>query len=281
MRVICALAVFVLLASGSGVVRRWSATSGGFWDDADSWLPRGVPQPDDRVVVACPSCSVYVRRGHAALSADLYLAGPDTRLVVSDGAQLRVARWSSVSADCSLRIEQGAVWRGAGDSGPSNASVRGTLEMHYGASVSLDLVEIEDAGALVVTYEGAEASRKASASPTVLDVIGSSEVSVVVPSRTRNGRQLSRAEHAMYVDEVALRLSLITGGATAIPGTGYWVSDSGQLVRENVVAVSAAVSVADEHVRGRVMELGRWLCCELRQEAVFVRINGIAYLLRH
>ena len=52
-------------------------------------------------------------------------------------------------------------------------------------------------------------------------------------------------DNAAYVERVARTLSACFGGATASPVRGYWVSDSGELVKESTTMVFAYCSSAD------------------------------------
>jgi hypothetical protein len=63
-----------------------------------------------------------------------------------------------------------------------------------------------------------------------------SKVSIYVPS-TNNVNEA--VDNSTQVDYVMSKLSEMFGGATSAPAMGAWVSESGQLVKENVTIVYA------------------------------------------
>ena len=57
-----------------------------------------------------------------------------------------------------------------------------------------------------------------------------SKITVYVPATVSVDQEI---DNAAYVERVARTLSACFGGATASPVRGYWVSDSGELVKES------------------------------------------------
>lgn len=61
-----------------------------------------------------------------------------------------------------------------------------------------------------------------------------SKITVYVPATVSVDQEI---DNAAYVERVARTLSACFGGATASPVRGYWVSDSGELVKESTTMV--------------------------------------------
>eukprot|EP01105_Mastigella_eilhardi_P023087 TRINITY_DN5781_c0_g1_i2.p1 TRINITY_DN5781_c0_g1~~TRINITY_DN5781_c0_g1_i2.p1 ORF type:complete len:204 (-),score=44.96 TRINITY_DN5781_c0_g1_i2:33-644(-) len=107
------------------------------------------------------------------------------------------------------------------------------------------------------------------------------EVTVYVPS-TRGSAAITEEEQAAHVQEVALALSQLAGGATATAGVGYWVDqDTAQLVQERVTLVSSCVApaVASRGVAEALARLGWLLCDALHQQAVMLKVNSEVRLI--
>jgi len=103
-------------------------------------------------------------------------------------------------------------------------------------------------------------------------------ISIIVPG-TKGITVLSTEEHSHYVSLIAEKLAKIAGGATAVPATGFWFSDNSKsLLTETVTVISISVDITNS-VKNDVKELAQFLAVTLQQEAIFVSINGISYLV--
>lgn len=87
-------------------------------------------------------------------------------------------------------------------------------------------------------------------------------VSVYVPG-TRHAAPLPAAEHEAAVRRVAGAFSEVLGGATALPGLGFWNSASAGLISEHVTIVKAYHEAADQE---RAVSLARSLALALKAE---------------
>jgi len=82
------------------------------------------------------------------------------------------------------------------------------------------------------------------------------------------------------VELLAQHFCAFTGGATAIPGKGFWISDANsELIQEHVTVLSFSVDISLQ-VKREVQRVARWLARDLQQEAVFVKINHLSFLVR-
>ncbi len=126
------------------------------------------------------------------------------------------------------------------------------------------------------------------------------EISITVPSTYDKENTLTKEEHDKYVMEVIKRLTEVTGRITAVPAVGFWLLEGDstieeaaaphheaecntegerRLMRERVTIVTASCFV-DDRVRCTVKQTAKWLATALGQEAVFVKVNNRAYLIR-
>jgi hypothetical protein len=104
-----------------------------------------------------------------------------------------------------------------------------------------------------------------------------SKITVYVPATVSVDQEI---DNAAYVERVAHTLSACFGGATASPVCGYWVSDSGELVKESTTMVFAYCSTADaEKYIDDVVSLCYELKREMGQEAIALEYNGEMYFI--
>lgn len=104
-----------------------------------------------------------------------------------------------------------------------------------------------------------------------------SKITVYVPATVSVNQEI---DNAAYVERVARTLSACFGGATASPVRGYWVSDSGELVKESTTMIFAYCSTADaEKYIDDVVSLCYELKREMGQEAIALEYNGEMYFI--
>lgn len=102
-------------------------------------------------------------------------------------------------------------------------------------------------------------------------------VSVYVPS-TKNGNQvLSCVERDTAISHTAVLFSSHFGGCTAIPGVGFYLSSSGELIREDVTIIKAYTENKDSLVVAR--NEANYIKKSLSQESVLLETNeGIEFI---
>lgn len=87
-------------------------------------------------------------------------------------------------------------------------------------------------------------------------------------------------DNSAQVDAAAALLSGLFGGATSSPAVGYWLTSSGQLVKEKTTVVFAfAAEKALEDGAAQVVDFCRNLKEEMRQEAIALEIDGAMYFI--
>ena len=83
--------------------------------------------------------------------------------------------------------------------------------------------------------------------------------------------------------QVIEKLLKVANRATAVPAVGFWVLEEPgaerKLMKEKVTIVSATCLI-NEQTKWVVKETAEWLCMTLKQEAVFVKIDSQAFLVR-
>lgn len=103
------------------------------------------------------------------------------------------------------------------------------------------------------------------------------EVAVIVPST--NGTSVADPVLIQtQIDKALVDLSLLNGGATAQPGIGCWVDDSGSLVKENVTVISSSCGDITIRTLRTLVTLSKAIKVAMNQEAVSVKINGTLYI---
>ena len=87
-------------------------------------------------------------------------------------------------------------------------------------------------------------------------------------------------DNAAQVERVASRFCEMFGGATAQESTGFWMSDTTELVREAVTIVFSACTAAQlrDHLPD-VLQLAQQIKQDMAQEAVSVELNGALYII--
>jgi len=115
--------------------------------------------------------------------------------------------------------------------------------------------------------------------PIFGDALALEEISVYVPSTKSLDEPMSFEEHRRFVRGMAMMLSELAGGATSIPGYGFYMSDSGKLIEESVTVVTVSINLTKE-IKEEIVNMAKWLSLMLKQESVLVKVNGAAYLIK-
>lgn len=113
---------------------------------------------------------------------------------------------------------------------------------------------------------------------SVAEVFGSGlthKVSVYVPSTVDVNQSLNESAAKEIIHRVQREMSNLFGGATAITTEGAWVSQSGELVTEQVTVVYSFADVLASDVLVQIKTLAESLKVELKQESVAVEIDGM------
>jgi hypothetical protein len=106
--------------------------------------------------------------------------------------------------------------------------------------------------------------------------LASGKVVVYIPSTRNVSQLLSEVEQEAEVNGVLSKFAKMFGGSTSTRATGAWITESGDLVKEEVTLVYSFVDVT-ETVEVSVKAIAAGLAKRLQQEAVLVEINGTAY----
>jgi len=105
------------------------------------------------------------------------------------------------------------------------------------------------------------------------------EIAIMVPSTYRD-EKIPRAEFVRRINETRKKLSELFGGYTSIEAKGGWVTDRGELIKENVVRVVAFADL--KRYKEKQNELLKWLekkKKEWKQEALAYEFEGDLYLI--
>lgn len=104
-------------------------------------------------------------------------------------------------------------------------------------------------------------------------------ITITVPGTQGVSSRITKAALSARVNEVIGVLSGMFGGATAVPATGGYMADNGQLVIEPVYNVTAYCTsdslAANREELARVVDFYR---NEWQQEAVAYEIDGVLYV---
>lgn len=86
-------------------------------------------------------------------------------------------------------------------------------------------------------------------------------------------------DNTPYVNKTLEKFSGMFGGATAVDGTGAWLSDEDQLVKEKVTIVYSFAENLDKKKIKQVVDYARALKEEMKQSSVSLEVNGKMYFI--
>jgi hypothetical protein len=86
-------------------------------------------------------------------------------------------------------------------------------------------------------------------------------------------------DNTPYVNETLKKISEMFGGATAIDGTGSWLSDDNQLVKEKVTIVYSFAENLNKKNLKEVVDYARYLKEEMKQSSVSIEVNGKMFFI--
>ncbi|KON96985.1 DUF3574 domain-containing protein [Aneurinibacillus migulanus] len=101
-------------------------------------------------------------------------------------------------------------------------------------------------------------------------------VKIYVPSTYNVDQPI---DNTPYVHKSLRKFSEMFGGATAIDGTGAWLSDDNQLVKEKVTIVYSFVEDLDKKKLNQVVDYAQSLKEEMKQSSVSLEVNGKMYFI--
>lgn len=101
-------------------------------------------------------------------------------------------------------------------------------------------------------------------------------VKIYVPSTYNVDQPI---DNTPYVNQSLEKFSEMFGGATAIDGTGAWLSDQDQLVKEKVTIVYSFAEDLDKKKINQVVEYAESLKEEMKQSSVSIEVNGKMYFI--
>lgn len=116
------------------------------------------------------------------------------------------------------------------------------------------------------------------------DVFGSDgyphQVTIYLPTTVDVDKPLSDSQTSQQIRRTVRWLSLLAGGATAIPARGGWVSrESGDLIVEDVTLVYAFFEVLTRCHLGRIKRFCELLKRRYKQESIALEVNGKLWFL--
>ncbi|MGN7942192.1 MULTISPECIES: DUF3574 domain-containing protein [Bacillaceae] len=86
-------------------------------------------------------------------------------------------------------------------------------------------------------------------------------------------------DNTPYVNKTLETFSKMFGGATSIEGTGAWVSDNEELIKEKVTIVYSFVEKLDKKKVNEVVAYAKSLKEEMKQSSVSLEVNGKMYFI--
>lgn len=101
-------------------------------------------------------------------------------------------------------------------------------------------------------------------------------VKIYVPSTYNVDQPI---DNTPYVHKSLKKFSEMFGGATAIDGTGAWLSDDNQLVKEKVTIVYSFAEDLDKKKLNQVVAYAKSLKEEMKQSSVSLEVNGKMYFI--
>ncbi|MEW5552153.1 DUF3574 domain-containing protein [Peribacillus frigoritolerans] len=101
-------------------------------------------------------------------------------------------------------------------------------------------------------------------------------VKIYVPSTYNVDQPI---DNTPYVNKSLEEFSKMFGGATAIDGTGSWLSNDNQLVKEKVTIVYSYAEDLDKKKINQVVAYTKSLKEEMKQSSVSLEVNGKMYFI--
>ncbi|MGM0889161.1 MAG: DUF3574 domain-containing protein [Bacillota bacterium] len=101
-------------------------------------------------------------------------------------------------------------------------------------------------------------------------------VKIYVPSTYNVDQPI---DNTPYVNKSLEEFSKMFGGATAIDGTGSWLSDDNQLIKEKVTIVYSYAEDLDKKKINKVVTYAKSLKEEMKQSSVSLEVNGKMYFI--
>jgi hypothetical protein len=101
-------------------------------------------------------------------------------------------------------------------------------------------------------------------------------VKIYVPSTYNIDQPI---DNTPYVNRSLEEFSRMFGGATAIDGTGSWLSDDNKLIKEKVTIVYSYAEDLDKTKINQVVDYAKSLKEELKQSSVSLEVNGKMYFI--
>ncbi|KZE69530.1 hypothetical protein AWM68_02050 [Fictibacillus phosphorivorans] len=86
-------------------------------------------------------------------------------------------------------------------------------------------------------------------------------------------------DNTPYVNQSLETFSKMFGGATAVDGTGAWVSEDDQLVKEKVTIVYSFAEDLDKKSINAVVAYAKSLKEDMKQSAISLEVDGKMYFI--
>jgi hypothetical protein len=87
-------------------------------------------------------------------------------------------------------------------------------------------------------------------------------------------------DNTPYVNRSLETFSKMFGGATAIDGTGAWVSDDEKLIKEKVTIVYSFADDLNKKSTNAVVAYAKTLKEEMKQSSISLEVNGKMYFIK-
>eukprot|EP00026_Physarum_polycephalum_P009283 Phypoly_transcript_09401.p1 GENE.Phypoly_transcript_09401~~Phypoly_transcript_09401.p1 ORF type:complete len:296 (+),score=37.57 Phypoly_transcript_09401:189-1076(+) len=279
------IASFILLCGAKKVT--WGHASSGNWANPTYWDSGRIPtELDDVYITLSGNYTIFVTIGSEIKVRSLTIGG-------NEGSQILDVYLPFIVQEPSIILSNGILQLGSSLYGMGSITVEGKLKLcgSLKSSVNISDVDIADSGKFEVWYKSNENLRdcfdfpKSTSEKTYVvedeifgEALATGEISIIVPSTRNVNEKISDTEHTFYVEVIAKRLSLLAGGATTLPGFGYWISDKNALVGEKVTVVTVSANISAS-LKQELKLIAMWLARDLQQEAVFVRVDKLSFLV--
>lgn len=98
------------------------------------------------------------------------------------------------------------------------------------------------------------------------------KATIYVPSTIAISQHMSKQVHTEFVEQTKRFLAELFGGVTAYTVQGAWLSDSGELIEEDITLVYTFVNNLTDEAEEAVIQYCEKLRIDMQQEAIAVEI---------
>jgi hypothetical protein len=98
-------------------------------------------------------------------------------------------------------------------------------------------------------------------------------VKIYIPSTMFN----EKINNSYFVECVESKMSKFFGGCTSFSANGSYVSDSGKLIKEDIIVCQSFTNELTNNEIDLILEVAKWLKDEMKQECISIEINNKMY----